>query len=394
MQRLRLRLARHGGTPTHRRIFFRRAGGTPNAPLKCKVIAHRGASGRMPDHTLAGYEAAFNTGCDFIEIDAHASKDGELVANHDIELSETTDVANWEWARDRNTRVVAKCYDGEEDQMEGWIIPDFTLEELKRLRVKMRSSGRDQQFNLQFEIPTVAETCELVQGLVEDIKRASVAKGKSWGKTEWLQERNRFTLSHGHSRGNLNVGLYIETKRPSWYRGIGLPLEERLVKTIEDSSFTGPVIIQSFEDDSLRRIRELKPEWPRVRLLTDEVGDLLADGTIGEYLDFVKHDLKADGIGPWKGSIIPDPSHPPDRSVLVDEAHRRELFVHPYTFRSDVLDLDLVYGGNASQEFSRFFDLGVDGVFADFPSHAVFARELYNRAKMDGHDLTFKFKST
>ena len=159
-----------------RRVFFRRASVSSKSPLKCKVIAHRGASGRLPDHTLAGYEAAFNTGCDFIEIDAHATADGELVANHDIELSETTDVSEWAWARDRNTRVVAKCYDGEEDQMEGWMIPDFTLEELKRLRVKMRSSGRDQQYNLKFSIPTVAETCELVQKLVDDIKRTSDAK--------------------------------------------------------------------------------------------------------------------------------------------------------------------------------------------------------------------------
>ena len=162
-----------------RRVFFRRASVSSKSPLKCKVIAHRGASGRLPDHTLAGYEAAFNTGCDFIEIDAHATADGELVANHDIELSETTDVSEWAWARDRNTRVVAKCYDGEEDQMEGWMIPDFTLEELKRLRVKMRSSGRDQQYNLKFSIPTIAETCELVQKLVDDIKRASDAKGKT-----------------------------------------------------------------------------------------------------------------------------------------------------------------------------------------------------------------------
>ena len=354
--------------------------------LKCHVIAHRGASGRMPDHTLETYREAFQVGADWIELDAHSTKDGALVLNHDIELDETTDVADWAKFADRRTRVVAPCYDGEEDQVEGWMVPDFTLEELKTLRVKMRSAARDQQFNLKFQIPTVGETCELVQGLVDGIKR----RGKTWSKEEWLTARNEYTLSHGQARGNLNVGLYIETKRPSWYRSIGLPLEEKLVDEIEKSSFSGPVIIQSFEDDSLRRIGELKPEWPRVRLMTQEDADeKLADGTIGAFLDTVKHELGADGIGPYKGSIIPDPRNPPQRSELVDEAHARGLFVHPYTFRSDVQDLDLVYGGNASQEFSRFFDLGVDGVFADFPAHAVFARELYNRAKMKGHELSF-----
>lgn len=347
----------------------------------------------MPDHTLETYKEAFSVGCDFIEIDVHSTLDGHLVANHDIELGETTDVEKWAWAERRRTRVVAPCYDGDPDQMEGWMISDFTLEELKRLRVKMRSPARDQSFNLQFQIPSLSEVCEEIKTLVDSIKTSSSSRNKMWQKEEWLSARNEFTLSHGYARGNLDVGLYIETKRPSWYRSIGLPLEENLASTIDSSGFRGPVVIQSFEGDSLRRMKELKPEWTLVRLLTEDIDDKLEDGSIGEYLDHVKYDLKADGIGPWKGSIIPDPMHPPKKSVLVDEAHKRGLIVHPYTFRSDVQELHLVYGGNSFLEFFRFFDLGCDGVFADFPAHAVYARELYNRAKLLGLDLDFFFHS-
>ncbi len=406
--------------------------------VKVHVIAHRGASGRMPDHTLETYQAAFETGADWIELDAHSTLDGHLVVNHDIELGETTDIEDWEWAAARRTRTLAPCNDGESDVMEGWMVSDFTLEELKRLRVRMRHASRSQEFNLLYQIPTVTETCERIQSLVDGIKASST---RTWTKEAWLEARNDYVVAHGKARGNLNVGLYIETKRPAWYRSLGefsppsvvslcalstlprfnplplqtlqipppkkthrdthrasstgthagLPLEEKLVATIEESSFDGPIIIQSFEEDSLRRIRALKPEWDTVMLLTQEAVDgRVADGTWGAYLDTLA-ESGCSGIGPSKVSIIPDPTSPPTSSVVVDEAHKRNLFVHPYTFKSDVLHLDQVYGGNALFEFSRFFDLGVDGVFADFPGHGVFAREVYNRARKQGHELSFQF---
>ena len=151
-----------------------------------------------------------------------------------------------------------------------------------------------------------------------------------------------------------------------------LQLEERLVKELGESDFEGPVIIQSFEEDSLRRMKELKGgEWKLVKLMTkDDVDQRIKDGTLGDYLDgLVK--LGCSGIGPWKGSIIPDPKSPPESSEIIEAAHERGLFVHAYTFRSDVLHLSPVYGGNASLEFFRFFELGIDGVFADFPGHAA-----------------------
>ena len=129
------------------------------APSLCKVdvIAHRGASGRMPDHTLETYKAAFETGADWIELDAHSTLDGELVVNHDIELAETTDIEEWAWADTYRTRTIAPCFDGETHVMEGYMVSDFTLEQLKKLRVKMRHVERSQEFNLQFQIPTVLE---------------------------------------------------------------------------------------------------------------------------------------------------------------------------------------------------------------------------------------------
>jgi glycerophosphoryl diester phosphodiesterase len=351
------------------------------APSLCKVdvIAHRGASGRMPDHTLETYKAAFETGADWIELDAHSTLDGELVVNHDIELAETTDIEEWAWADTYRTRTIAPCFDGETHVMEGYMVSDFTLEQLKKLRVKMRHVERSQEFNLQFQIPTVLETCNLLQSMIDDIR---ASQSHEWKKSEWLEARNEYVLKHGVSRGNLNCGLYIETKRPGWYRSLGLPLEENLVKTVEDSNFTGPVIVQSFEMDSLRRIEEIKGEWPTVKLMTKEDVDELMkeEGALDAYMSELCG-LGINGIGPSKLSIIPDASNPPTTSVLVDTAHKYNLLVHPYTFKSDVMHLDRVYGGNASQEFGRFFELGVDGVFADFPGHGVFARELYNRAR-------------
>ena len=194
---------------------------------KVDVIGHRGASGWMPDHTLPTYQKAFEKGADWLELDAHCTSDGHLVVNHDIELHETTDVADWEWAATRRTRVRAPCADGESDVEEGWMVPHFTLEELKRLRVKMRPFiGRDHSFDLQFEIPTVRETADLLARLVSEIKSTT---RRSYSKEEWLAARNKYVLDHGHARANLRCGLYIETKRPAWYRSLGLPVSFVLV---------------------------------------------------------------------------------------------------------------------------------------------------------------------
>jgi hypothetical protein len=184
-----------------------------------------------------------------------------------------------------------------------------------------------------------------------------------------------------------NVGLYIEMKRPFYYRSIGLNLEERVVEDVEKSGFDGPVIIQCFEEETLRRFQTLQPQWDRVQLLVEKWTPLDSDPVAQKtMLDRIAS--YAQGIGPSKGSIIADPLKPPANSTLIDFAHERNLFVHPYTFKSDPLSLHRAYGGNASVEFLRFFHLGVDGVFADFPDHGVFARRIYeSMARGTGRDV-------
>lgn len=351
--------------------------------LQVDVIAHRGASGYLPDHTLPTYKAAFESGSDWIELDAHCTKDGVLVVNHDVELHETTDVADWEWAKVLRTRTKAPAADGESDVMEGWMVSDFTLEQIKQLRVKMRDDSRDRNHDLLYEIPTVQEAADYVQSLVENVHANS--RNDEYTKDEWLQARNDFAIKHGYARANVNVGLYIETKRAGFYRSRGLPLEERLVEVLEGSTFKGSIIIQSFELDSLQRIEALKPEWGTIKLCTRaELDNVAAQGE--EALDSFMQKLsrEVDGIGPDKRTIIPTPEQPPETSPIVQSAHKYNLLVHPYTFRTDVKHLHRVYGGNATQEFADFFKLGVNGVFADFPDHAVYARESCNYLRRKG----------
>ena len=193
MHRLRnscdlLQLRRCLRTRTKRTLHSSTASNSPAvqpSPVKVDIIAHRGASGRMPDHTLETYKAAFETGADWIELDAHSTLDGELVVNHDIELAETTDIEDWAWADTYRTRTIAPCFDGESHVMEGYMVSDFTLEQLKKLRVKMRHVERSQEYNLQFQIPTVLETCNLLQSMIDDIK---TNQSHEWKKAEWLAE--------------------------------------------------------------------------------------------------------------------------------------------------------------------------------------------------------------
>lgn len=197
----------------------------------------------------------------------------------------------------------------------------------------------------------------------------------------------------GFARANTNVGLYIETKRASYYRNLGLPLEENLVDVLENSTFKGPVIIQSFELDSLKLIRHLKPEWKTVKLLTrPELDHHTSNGTLSPFMESLSQ--HCDGIGPNKLSIIPNPEEPPKKSDAIDAAHAHDMFVHPYTFRSDVRHLHRVYGGNATQEFAEFFNLGVDGVFCDFPDHGVYARESCNLLRSQGVEYSSFYRVT
>ena len=322
----------------------------PSLPL---IIAHRGASGHRPEHTLASYELAADLGADFLEPDLVATRDGALIARHENELSPTTDVADHPEFRDRRT---TKPVDGR--SVAGWFSEDFTLAEIKTLRARQRFASRDRSFDGRFEVPTLDEVLALVR-----------RKGIETGRT---------------------LGVYPETKHPTYFRSLGLPLEERLVAILHGAGYVGrgaPVFLQSFETGNLRALRRMT-ELPLIQLLDDDEGqpwDLAAAGDPRTYRDLrAPEGLAAiagyaDGIGPRKRLIVPagaDGALLP-ATTLVDDAHRAGLLVHPWTFRSDPPFLAPEYGGDPSHEYAQFFALGVDGLFTEFPDHALRARLHY-----------------
>jgi glycerophosphoryl diester phosphodiesterase len=323
------------------------------------VIGHRGASGYRPEHTLAAYELAIDMGADFIEPDLVPTKDGVLVARHENEISGTTDVADRpEFANRKTTKTI----DGE--RITGWFTEDFTLAELKTLRAKERLPFRDQTFNGQFQIPTFQEIIDLA-------KRKSAETGRT-------------------------IGLYPETKHPSYFDAVGLSMEEPLAAILKRNGYdneNSPVFIQSFEVGNLKDLNRLI-DVPLVQLL--DAVDVGPDGRLIETkpYDFVISgdrrtyaDLRtpqglaeiatyADGIGPWKRMIVSVDANnrtlPP--TTLVQDAHAAGLLVHPYTFRNEGRYLAADYNNNPQAEYEQFFKLGVDGLFSDFPDTGVKSR--------------------
>jgi glycerophosphoryl diester phosphodiesterase len=297
--------------------------------LQPLVIAHRGASGHRPEHTLAAYELGIELGADFIEPDLVITRDGVLVARHENEISETTDVFDRPDFADRRT---TRRIDGV--AVTGWFTEDFTLAELKTLRARERLPFRDHSYDGRFEIPTFEEILDLAF--------------------------------------RKNVGVYPETKHPSYFRRIGLPLEEPLLAALEARGWTGrdaPVFLQSFETGNLRELRQ-KTGVRLIQLLEAERHGPPTPKDLAWIATY------ADGIGPDKRLIVPQGHDgrllPP--TSLVEDAHRAGLLVHPWTFRSDLQFLASEYGGLLEREIEQFYELGVDGVFSDFPEVAVRAR--------------------
>jgi glycerophosphoryl diester phosphodiesterase len=325
------------------------------------VIGHRGASGYRPEHTLASYALAARLGADYIEPDLVSTKDGVLVARHEPEISGTTDVADHpEFAGRRTTRTI----DGA--PVTGWFTDDFTLAELRTLRAKERLPDLRQHNTLydgRYKVPTFQEIIDLRARLSRELHRS--------------------------------IGIYPETKHPTYFRDRGLPLEPALVKALRSNgldSRRAKVFVQSFEVGNLKSLdRKLKVRL--VQLFDEEAlspydfavsgdprtyGDLANDAGLRGIAEY------ADGVGPWKNYIVPrDPTGaslaPTD---FVERAHRAGLVVHPYTFRNEntFLPLELHKGsepaayGYAFTEYRQFFELGVDGLFSDNPDTAVEAR--------------------
>jgi glycerophosphoryl diester phosphodiesterase len=350
------------------------------------VIGHRGASGELPEHTLAAYKLAIDRGADFIEPDLVSTKDGVLIARHEPNLINTTDVRDRPEFADRKT---TKIVDGVAE--EGFFASDFTLAEIKTLRAIMPQNYRTQAFNGVLEIPTLEEVINLV-------KQEEALTGRK-------------------------VGIYPETKHPIFHDNLGLSLEEKLVDTLVKTEFTDPkrVFIQSFETSNLKELNSvLMPnagiDIPLVQLL--DATDVRLDGSLIETkpYDFVVSgdertyaDLRtpdglkeiatyADGIGPWKRMIVSvkgvdanndgiaddlnkdgaindaDKTTLPPTS-LVQDAHTAGLLVHPYTFRNEGRFLAADYNGNPELEYRQFIQLGVDGYFSDFPGTGDLVRD-------------------
>ena len=351
------------------------------------VVGHRGSAGYLPDHTVEGYRLAIQNGADFIEPDLVATKDGELIARHEPNITGTTDVATRpEFAARKTTRTV----DGVAET--GWFATDFTLAEIKTLRAIQPLPERDQSPNGKYQIPTLREVLDLAK--TEGVKAGRV------------------------------VSVYPETKHPTYHVDANLKLEDRLLAVLGDYGYTkkdSPVIVQSFEVSNLQYLRS-KTQIRLVQLIDgddydfktgavtlappyDRPYDWARTGKTGTFATMLTPaglaaiKTYADGIGPWKPYIVPvkgsfdtngkmldlngdgavnynDTISQPATSVVAD-AHKAGLSVHPYTFRNEGKRLAFDYKGDPKAEYLQFYRMGVDGVFTDFTDTAVAARATY-----------------
>jgi glycerophosphoryl diester phosphodiesterase len=350
------------------------------------VIAHRGASGYLPESTLEAYQRAIDLGADVIELDLISTRDGVLIASHYPNLATSTDVASRpEFAsRKRENWPV----DGE--LQTGWFAHDFTLAEIKTLGVVATDPERPQQYNGKFRMVTLQQVIDLAR-----------VESKRLGRS---------------------IAIYPETKNPTYHRDLGLPLEDKLISAIRSAGWnsrTAPVFVQSFEPGSLKEMRAKGLKVRMVQLIDADDYDFRTGGVTyappfhrpydweksGDqrlFSDMVtpaglaEISTYADGIGPWKPYIVPVKGRLDDvgnlddingdgkidlrdaftehpTSLIVD-AHRLGLFVHAYTFRSESRYLARSYLGDPRAEYTQFYRLGVDGVFSEFPDAAIAAR--------------------
>ena len=324
------------------------------------VIGHRGASGYRPEHTLASYELAARMGADYIEPDLVSTKDGHLVARHENEISGTTDVAaHPEFTSRKTTKVI----DG--TPLTGWFTEDFTLAELKTLRATERIPQfrpRNTLYDGRYEVPTFQEVIGLSQRLSRELHR--------------------------------HIGLYPETKHPTYFRKAGLALEPKLVDALTRNGLnrrTAKVFVQSFEVSNLQQLKA-KVRVPLVQLI-DSAGapyDFVDSGDPRTYRDLTtpaglrEIATYAGGIGVAKDLIIPRDAAGflGQPTTLVRDAHASGLLAHVWTFRNENNFLpadfrsyaDPAAYGRAFAEYELFFRQGIDGLFSDNPDTAIEAR--------------------
>ncbi len=321
------------------------------------VTGHRGASALRPEHTLASYLQAINDGADIIEPDLVATKDGVLVARHENEISGTTNVAT---ASQFASRKATKTIDGV--AVTGWFTEDFTLAELKTLRAKERIPANrpgNVAYDGQFEVPTLQEVIDLV-------KKESTARSKV-------------------------IGIYPETKHPTYFKSIGLPLEKRLVDQLVSNGYRGKaaaVFIQSFETANLKEIRGMT-DMRIVQLIdspTNAPYDFVAASNKRTYADLItpaglkEIAVYADVVSPYKEIIIPRTSanEMGTPTSFVADAKAAGLKVHTWTLRPENPFLpvslrkpdvkSLSQRGDSIAEITAYLKAGIDGFFTDDPA--------------------------
>jgi glycerophosphoryl diester phosphodiesterase len=325
------------------------------------VIGHRGAAGYRPEHTLAGYRLAIRMGADYIEPDLVSTKDGVLVARHENDITGTTDVGDHPEFADRRTTKTIDAH-----QVTGWFTEDFTLEELRTLRAKERLPlvrPGNTRYDGRFLVPTFDEVLDLAR-------------------------------AEGRRRGS-PVGVYPETKHPTYFDSIGLSLEEPLARALRSHGLdrpSAPVFVQSFETGNLRELQHLV-RVPLVQLV-DRGGapyDLASSGDDRSYADLVTPEglrevaTYADAVGANKDLVLPRDAAGATGapSDLVPDAHAEGLLVHVWTMRDENQFMatnfrtgtDPNAKGDARGEIGAFLDAGVDGLFGDFPDTAVDGRD-------------------
>ncbi|KAE9609653.1 hypothetical protein Lal_00006823 [Lupinus albus] len=308
-------------------------------------IAHRGSNGEFPEESAPAYMRAIEEGADFIESDILSSKDGVLICFHDVTLDDTTDVANHQEFANRK-----RTYEVQGVNVTGFFPIDFTLEELKSLRVKQRYNFRDQQYNGKFQIITFEEFISIA------LKAPRV------------------------------VGIYPEIKNPvlinqyvKW--ADGKRFEDKFMETLKKYGYKGsylskdwlkqPAFVQSFTPTSLVYISNLT-DLPKILLIDDitiptqDTNQSYWEITSDRYFEYIKEYVV--GIGPWKDTVVPVVNNylqtPTD---LVDRAHAHNLQVHPYTYRNENQFLSLNFNQDPYEEYDYWLNkIGVDGMFTDF----------------------------
>ena len=325
------------------------------------IIAHRGASGYLPEHTLEAYQKAIDLGADYIEPDLVMTKDGVLVVRHEPMLSQTTNISELDqFIHHKKKRKLDGVW------VEDWFVCDLNLEEIKALKARQAFPDRPQNLNDQFEIPTFEEVIQLV-----------------------LEQKHE-------------VGIYPETKHPKFHQEIDLALTDTLLQVLNKyglNSVKSPVFIQSFEVENLQNIRA-ESTVKTIQLIS--AGGVNPDGTLDfqiradraisevmpydfyihgdsrsyedlitdEGLDFIQ--TYANGIGVWKPFIFPYDSNfqALKHTDIIDRAHEKGLLVHAYTFRNESKRLLTNYNNKPELEYKAFYALGLDGVFTDFTDTA------------------------